>query len=162
MYLSIYMCVHVFGYLYLCNCPLGRVFANGLVDWGSILGRVIPKTLKMVLDTSLLNTRYYKVDIKGKGEQSRVRSSALGVVAIEKGAFGLPSTTVANFTYFTSICWIVHIYLQKYTNNFVNCIIEPLYVRFIYIYIWTVCTTCFNSIFKRSLTGYTWESCVPY
>ena len=41
-----------------------------------IPGRVIPKTLKMVLDTSLLNTQRYKVRIKGKVEQSRKRSSA--------------------------------------------------------------------------------------
>ena len=46
----------------------GRVFANGLVK---------PKTLKMVLDTSLLNTQQYKVRIKGKVEQSWERSSAL-------------------------------------------------------------------------------------
>ena len=52
----------------------------------------------MVLDTSLLNTQHYKVWIKGKVQQSRERSSALGVVAIEKGAFGAPSTIVANFT----------------------------------------------------------------
>ena len=32
-----------------------RVFANGPVDQGSIPGRVIPKTQKMVLDASLLN-----------------------------------------------------------------------------------------------------------
>ena len=38
----------------------GRVFANGLGDLGSIPDRVIPKTLKMVLDTSLLNTQQYK------------------------------------------------------------------------------------------------------
>ena len=56
---------------------LGRVFANGPGDLGSILGRVIPKTLKMVLATSLLNTQQYKVRIKGKEEQSRERSSAL-------------------------------------------------------------------------------------
>ena len=35
---------------------VGRVFANGPGDLGSIPGRVIPNTLKMVLDTSLLNT----------------------------------------------------------------------------------------------------------
>ena len=35
---------------------VGRVFTNGPGDLGSIPGRVIPKTLKMVLDTSLLNT----------------------------------------------------------------------------------------------------------
>ena len=48
---------------------VGRVFANGPGDRGSIPGRVIPKTLKMVLDTSLLNTRKYKVRIKGKVEK---------------------------------------------------------------------------------------------
>ena len=55
----------------------GRVFATGLGDLGSIPGRVIPKTLKIVLDTSLLYTQQYKVRIKGKVEQSRERSSAL-------------------------------------------------------------------------------------
>ena len=37
----------------------GKVFANGPGDRGSIPGRAIPKTLKMVLDTSLLNTQQY-------------------------------------------------------------------------------------------------------
>ena len=48
-----------------------RVFANGPGDLGSIPGRVIPKTQKIVLDASLLNTQHYKVRIKGKVEQSR-------------------------------------------------------------------------------------------
>ena len=56
---------------------VGRVFANGQGDMGSISGRIIPKTLKMVLDTSLLNTLQYKVCIKDKVEQSRERSSTL-------------------------------------------------------------------------------------
>ena len=47
------------------------MFANGPGDLGSIPGRVIPKTQKMVLDASLLNTQHYKVRIKGKVEQSR-------------------------------------------------------------------------------------------
>ena len=80
------------------------VFANGPGDLGSIPGRVIPKTQKMVLDPSLLNTQHYKVRIKGKVGQSRERSSALpGVVAIKKGAFGSPSTMVANFTLLYSV-----------------------------------------------------------
>ena len=37
----------------------------------SIPGQVIPKTQKMVLDTSLLNSQHYKVRIKGKVDQSR-------------------------------------------------------------------------------------------
>ena len=40
---------------------------------GSVPGRVIPKTQKMVLDASLLNTQHYKVRIKGNVEQSRER-----------------------------------------------------------------------------------------
>ena len=58
-------------------CLAVRVFANGPGDLGSIPGRVIPKTQKMVLDASLLNTQHYKVRIKGKVEQSRERSCAL-------------------------------------------------------------------------------------
>ena len=42
-----------------------RVFTNVPGDLGSIPGRVIPKTQKMVLDATLLNTELYKVRIKG-------------------------------------------------------------------------------------------------
>ena len=85
---------------------VNRVFANSLGGLCSIPGRVIPKTLKMVLDTSLLYTQQYKVGNKGKVEQSRERSSALPTVAvaIKKVAFWLPSSLVANFTYFTFLC----------------------------------------------------------
>ena len=53
------------------------VFTNRPGDLGSFPGRVIPKTQKMVLDASLLNTQRYKVRIKGKVERSRERNSAL-------------------------------------------------------------------------------------
>ena len=53
-----------------------KVFTNGPGDQGSLPGRIIPKTLKMVLDATWLNTQHYKVRIKGKVEQSRERSSA--------------------------------------------------------------------------------------
>ena len=43
-----------------------KSFDNGPGDLGSILGRIIPKTLKIVLDTSLLNTQQYKVRIRLK------------------------------------------------------------------------------------------------
>ena len=61
---------------------VGRVFANDPGDLGSIPGRVIPKTLKIVLDTSLLNTQQYKVGIEGKMEQSRKRNSALPYASV--------------------------------------------------------------------------------
>ena len=55
---------------------MSKVFANGPGDLGSILGRVIPKTQKMVLGAALLNTQHYKVKTNGKVEQSREWSSA--------------------------------------------------------------------------------------
>ena len=62
MSLSIYISICVCVYIYLCTYKfmyiglVGRVFANGPGDLGSIPCRVILKTLKMVLDTSLLST----------------------------------------------------------------------------------------------------------
>ena len=53
-------------------------------------------TQKMVFDTSLLKCQHYKVLNKGKLEQSR---KGVAPFPIEKGAFELPSNTVANFTY---------------------------------------------------------------
>ena len=76
---------------------MSRMFANKVGDQISILGLVIPKTQKMVLDAALLKSQHYKVRIKGKVEQSREWSSSR-VVATEKGAFESPSTKVANFT----------------------------------------------------------------
>ena len=70
-------------------CPLPDigimvgVFANGPGDLGSFPGQVIPKTQKMVLDASLLNIQHYKVQIKGKVEQSRERSSALPFILVK-------------------------------------------------------------------------------
>ena len=61
---------------------MSRVFANGLRDQGSILGRVIPKTQKMVLDAALLNTQHYKVRIKGKVEQLWEWSSILSYTLV--------------------------------------------------------------------------------
>ena len=58
------------------------LFVNGPEDLGSIPGRVIPKTLKMILDTYLFNTQQYKVRIKGKVEQSRERRSVLPYASV--------------------------------------------------------------------------------
>ena len=55
----------------------------------------------MVLDATLLYTQHYKVRVKWSNPGKGVAPSpTLGVVAIEKGAFESPSTTVANFTFF--------------------------------------------------------------
>ena len=82
--MNIYKYIFTYIYIYIDTHKnnwliglVGRVFANGPGDLDSIPGRVIPKTLKMVLDTSLLNTQQYKVNIKGKVKQSWERNSTL-------------------------------------------------------------------------------------
>ena len=40
---------------------MSRVFANGPGDLGSIAGRIIQKSEKMVHDAALLNSQHYKV-----------------------------------------------------------------------------------------------------
>ena len=64
----------------------------------SIPGQVIQKTKKMVLDAFLLHTQHYKVKWCNPGK-GVTPSLHLSVVTIKKGAFGSPSTTVANFIY---------------------------------------------------------------
>ena len=61
----------------------------------------MPKTQKMVLDDSLLNTQHYKVWIKGKWSISKkeIAPFLLGVVAIEKRAFRLSLPIVSQLTY---------------------------------------------------------------
>ena len=54
--------------IYIYNRDIGpavRVFANGPGDLQSQV-----ESLKMVLDTTLLNTQHYKVRFKGKVDQS--------------------------------------------------------------------------------------------
>ena len=59
-----------------------RVFVNGPGDQGSIQGRIIPKTQKMVLDANLLNTLHFQVHNQCEVEQSRERSSALSYTLV--------------------------------------------------------------------------------
>ena len=92
--------------------------ANGPGDRGSTPGRVIPKTLKMVLDASLLNTQQYKVHIESKVEQSR-ESSRPRCSSYWKRSLRSPSTTVTNFTYLFYNCLriiIAYIY-SKHINT---------------------------------------------
>ena len=56
-------------------------------DFVSLPGRVIPKTQKVVLDISLLNTQHYKVQIKGKVEEIKENSSALPYTTVCKWSF---------------------------------------------------------------------------
>ena len=78
----------------------------------------------MVLDVTLLNTQHNKVRIKGKVEKSRSSTLLLhlGVVAIEKGAFGSPSATVANVTYFTIYIYILLPGLEHFREGITGCL----------------------------------------
>ena len=58
------------------------MLASGPGDLGSIPVHLIPKTFKMVLYTSLLNTQQYYVRIKGIVPQSRGKSSALPNISV--------------------------------------------------------------------------------
>ena len=49
---------------------------------GSISGRVIPKTQKLVLDAALLNTQHYMQCIKGKVDQFWYRSCAFPYTSV--------------------------------------------------------------------------------
>ena len=105
----------IFFKLFTWNISLGvRVFVNGPGDRGSSLGRVILRNQKMIFDTAILNTLHYKVRIKCQVEQSRKKISSpqnLGVVAIEKGAFGSPATMVTNFLLYIYI--YIYIYRER-------------------------------------------------
>ena len=61
---------------------VGKVFDNGPGNLRSIPGHVIPKTLKMVLDTTLLNSQHYNVRMKGEVGQSLEKSSALPYISV--------------------------------------------------------------------------------
>ena len=76
---------------------LSLVFANGPGDRGSIPGRVIPKTQKIVLDAALLSTQYHKVRIKGKVEQSIERTSALPYTSVSLLLTRLRSLTLLTY-----------------------------------------------------------------
>ena len=108
------------------------MFANGPGDLGSIPGRVIPKTQKMVLDASLLSTHHYKVRIKGKVEQSRkgvAPSPTHWCSSYRKGSLRV------TLDYGRQLYFYLLIYIYIYTHPSAQA----------------GCDT--RSIFKRSLTG---------
>ena len=84
----------------LVSNPLVIRWYNYFCPWNrdSVAGRVIPKTQKMALDILLIKTQHYTVRFKGSGAIQGIEY--LGLVSIEKGGFGSPSTIVANFDFY--------------------------------------------------------------
>ena len=94
-------------------------------------GHVIPKTLKMVLDTSVLNTQQYKVRINGKVEKSWERSHAIPYTLVlwlfkrePSSHLRLRSPTLLTIIY-------IYIYILKciYLGN--NLLFEQLLLKII-------------------------------
>ena len=110
------------SFIYLPDIGLAvRVFANRPGDLVSIPGRVIPKTQKMVLDASLLNTQLYKVRIKGKVEQSRegvAPSPTPWCSSYRKGSLRV-TLDYGRELYFTLLMSFITIYLKlvKYITS---------------------------------------------
>ena len=121
--------------------------ANGLGDLDTIPSHVIPKTLKMVSDTSLLNTQHYKVRIKGKGVAPSLH---LSVVAIEKRAFWSSSTMIDNFNNHSYliliICTVVYFQILQFNTNNLYSIIHG--IKYFYLIL---------MIFKQTYLTYRWD-----
>ena len=97
-----------------------RVFANGPGDRGSIPGRVIPKTRKIVLDATLLNTQHYKVWIKDMWSNTGKVIRTLGVEAIAKGS---PSTIVDRLTIYYVMFTLIIIKIRVSISNLLNFLV---------------------------------------
>ena len=120
----IYARIHIGLFVYQPICLMSKIFANGPVERGPIPGRVILKTQKTVLDSSLLSTRYYKICIKGKVEQSRERSNTLtdASVAVNYGCQLYFSLYIFRYIcmpiyMYMHICVYIYIYIYKQISN---------------------------------------------
>ena len=117
-----------------------RVFANGPGDLGSIPGHVIPKTQKMVLDTTLFSTQHYMVRIKGKVEQSWEWSST-------------PPHTPRRSSYWKGSLWIA---LDKSHQLYLLCYLclSIFSTKFLILSIWP--WTSSNYSFRYVLVSFIW------
>ena len=117
----IYQYIHIYNRLI---GLVGRVFANGPGDLGSNPGRVIPKILKMVFDTSLLNTQQYKVGIKGKVEQSRERSRRRLINSLEAVCLSISPSPLLSL--FLSLSQNIYVYIHSVSFN--NSLSHYIYI----------------------------------
>ena len=129
-----------------------RVFANDLEDLSQIPGRVIPKTQKMVLDASLLNTQHYKVWIKGKWSNPGKRvapSQTPWFSSYWKGSLRVILDYGRQLLYkyiymFLFIYIYVYMYVLIYTYIYVLFIYIYIHMFFIYTYIYIYFFSSYN------------------
>ena len=94
-----------------------RVFTKARETWVQSQVESYQRLKKCYLMPPCL-TQHYKVRIKGKVEQSW---EILGVVAVEKGAFESPSTTVANFTHLQVN---IHLFAHSYMVSSIPILLQ--------------------------------------
>ena len=104
----LYIYIYIYGWVWSkeVSSTIFKVFG---MTWPGIE----PRSPELLVNPLLVNSRPYKVRIKGKVKQSGkgVRLlQHLSVVVIEKEAFRSPSTKVANFT-------LLRIYIYIYKLN---------------------------------------------
>ena len=98
----LWMTIYVYIYIYIFIGIVSRVFANRPGDWGSIPGQVIPKIQKWYLMPPWLILRIIRYGSRVSWEiQEKGKCPPLhhGVIAIEKGTFRLPLTSVSQLIY---------------------------------------------------------------
>ena len=89
---------------------MDRVFVNGPENQGSIPGHVILKTKEWYLIS-----QHYQGEKWSNPREGERPPLHIGIVAIEKGAFGSPSTTVFNFT-----LQLIYIYIYIYIHTYMR------------------------------------------
>ena len=96
---------------------MSRAFINVPGDWGSIPGRVIPKTHKMVHDASFLNHQRNKLRIKSKVEKSSERSGLLPYTLMLKLLKREPSGSLPGRVIPKTQKWVLDDSLLNTQNN---------------------------------------------
>ena len=126
------VCVYIYIYIYIRRWP-------GILGFNPMSSHT--KDSKMVLDTSLVNIQYYKVEINGE------RSNPWkGVVAFEKGAFESRSTTLSQLK---NVCVYIYIYMENtHTHTHTH---THTYI-YIYIYMCVCVSVCFTSLHDKGVT----------
>ena len=91
------------------------MFVNGPGDRGSIPGRVVLKTEKIVLDAFFLNTEHYKVRLKWSNPAKEKRPTLhFGVVANKK------ETSIRPRLRLLTLLLLIYIYIYMEVNKEIN------------------------------------------
>ena len=115
----------VYIYIY-SDCLIGRLFANCPRDWGSIPGRVIPMTQKVVLGISLFNTQLirYVSRVKWSNQEKGVAPSpTLRCSSYWKGSLQV-TLDYGRQLCFTYIYIYIYIYIRGAFNKFPDFFVQ--------------------------------------